>query len=110
MFCKNCGNEVNDKAVICVKCGVPIKNEFFVSSEVISNHIAFAVITTLFCCMPFGIIAIVYSSQVNTKVALGDLEGARLASEKSKKWCIVALCSGIVVGIIYFILTLIEEM
>lgn len=25
-FCSNCGNEVDEKAVICVKCGVPIDN------------------------------------------------------------------------------------
>ena len=23
MFCKNCGAEINDQAVVCVKCGVP---------------------------------------------------------------------------------------
>ena len=26
-FCKNCGNEINDKAVICVKCGVPVQTK-----------------------------------------------------------------------------------
>ncbi|MBE7082544.1 MAG: zinc-ribbon domain-containing protein [Clostridiales bacterium] len=24
MFCRNCGSEINDEAVICVKCGVPV--------------------------------------------------------------------------------------
>ena len=23
MYCRNCGNEMNDEAVVCVKCGVP---------------------------------------------------------------------------------------
>lgn len=23
MYCRNCGNEINDKAVVCVNCGVP---------------------------------------------------------------------------------------
>lgn len=27
MFCKNCGNEVDDKAVACPKCGVAVKEE-----------------------------------------------------------------------------------
>jgi hypothetical protein len=27
MFCSNCGNEVSEKAVICVKCGVALKGE-----------------------------------------------------------------------------------
>ena len=26
MFCKNCGQEIDDKAVICPKCGVPTGN------------------------------------------------------------------------------------
>jgi len=25
MFCKNCGKQIDDKAVICVGCGVPVK-------------------------------------------------------------------------------------
>ena len=27
MFCKHCGNEVNDNAVVCVKCGCSLKDE-----------------------------------------------------------------------------------
>ena len=26
MFCKNCGNEVNDEAIVCTKCGCPISS------------------------------------------------------------------------------------
>ncbi len=26
MYCKNCGKEVSEKAVICVACGVPLKD------------------------------------------------------------------------------------
>jgi peptidoglycan/LPS O-acetylase OafA/YrhL len=26
MFCTNCGTEINDKAVVCPKCGVPTTN------------------------------------------------------------------------------------
>lgn len=26
MFCTNCGNELNDKALVCPKCGVPTVN------------------------------------------------------------------------------------
>ena len=27
MFCANCGNELDDKAVVCTKCGVPVQNK-----------------------------------------------------------------------------------
>lgn len=26
MYCSNCGEQIDDKAVICPKCGVPVKN------------------------------------------------------------------------------------
>jgi TM2 domain-containing membrane protein YozV len=26
MFCSNCGTQIDDKAVVCVKCGVPTSN------------------------------------------------------------------------------------
>lgn len=29
MFCKNCGKEIDDKAEICVKCGVRVKTNWF---------------------------------------------------------------------------------
>ncbi|MBE6160115.1 MAG: hypothetical protein E7157_03620 [Lactobacillales bacterium] len=28
MYCPNCGKEVNEKAVVCVGCGVPINNNY----------------------------------------------------------------------------------
>ena len=27
MFCRNCGAEINDNAVICVKCGCAVNNQ-----------------------------------------------------------------------------------
>ncbi len=26
MYCKNCGAQIDDRAVVCPKCGVPVKN------------------------------------------------------------------------------------
>ena len=26
MYCPNCGEQIDDKAVVCPKCGVPVKN------------------------------------------------------------------------------------
>lgn len=28
MYCKECGNEINDKAVICPECGVPVEGKY----------------------------------------------------------------------------------
>ena len=41
-------------------------------SRNIPNYLVQAILTTLFCCLPFGIVAIVYAAQVNTKIEAGD--------------------------------------
>ena len=72
----------------------------------IPNYLVPAILVTLFCCVPFGIISIVYAAQVNGKVALGDIEGALRTSRSAKKWAWVSfgVGLGITVGwIIYFI-------
>ncbi|MFM1885367.1 MAG: hypothetical protein RL026_524 [Pseudomonadota bacterium] len=33
-FCQSCGSEVNEKAVVCVKCGVPVNGAAVVASNV----------------------------------------------------------------------------
>ncbi|MGN9839400.1 CD225/dispanin family protein [Nonomuraea sp. H19] len=50
------------------------------------NHLVAAILTTLFCCLPFGIVSIVKSSQVNQKWQIGDFQGAMQASEEAKTW------------------------
>jgi len=46
-----------------------------------------SILVTLFCCIPFGIPAIVNASQVETKVRVGDLAGALESSRKARMWC-----------------------
>jgi hypothetical protein len=71
--------------------------------QVPPNYLAFAIITTLCCCLPFGIPAIVFASQVNSKAAAGDLAGAMDSSQKAKMWCWIAFGCGVVVAIAYAI-------
>jgi hypothetical protein len=33
MFCPNCGNEVSEKAVVCVKCGVALRSDSPLNAE-----------------------------------------------------------------------------
>lgn len=69
------------------------------STPEVPNHLAWAiistVITTCLCCLPIGIVAIVFSSRVNGKLAEGDIEGARRDSENAKTWCWVTTGLGI---------------
>ena len=57
---------------------------------------------TIFCCQPFGIVSIVYASQVNSKYDAGDLTGAQRASSNAKQWMTWGLIAGLVtvVGVV----------
>lgn len=105
MFCKNCGNQLADAAVVCPKCGVPaVGKSVAPATEQVPNHMVGAILTALFCCQIGGIVAIVYAAQVNTKLARGDVEGARAASKTAKTWIIVNIITGVLICIIYGIL------
>ena len=66
----------------------------------IPNYLVQSILVTLCCCLPFGVVAIIYAAQVNTKQEAGDTAGARLASQSAKKWCWIALAVGIVTSLI----------
>jgi hypothetical protein len=70
-----------------------------------NNHLVMAILTTLFCCSPFGIPAIYHAAQVNARWSLGDYAGAQSSAAEAKKWWIVGLSVGggfyVLVGIFY---------
>src|SRR5258705_7718312 len=41
----------------------------------IPNYLWQSIVCTLCCCLPFGVVAIVFSSQVNSKLAAGNVAG-----------------------------------
>ena len=105
MFCKNCGNQIADAAVVCPKCGVPVAGKSVASAtEQVPNHMVGAILTALFCCQIGGIVAIVCAAQVNTKLARGDIEGARAASKTANTWITVNIITGVLIGVIYAII------
>ena len=71
------------------------------------NYLVWAILCTVICCLPFGIVSIVKSTQVEKLWLAGDKMGARKASEDAKKWAIIGAVTGIVVGFIYGIITFI---
>ena len=112
MFCAECGSEINDKAAICPKCGVPVAGKAIVTPTHadVPNHLVGAILTTLFCCQITGIVAIVYASQVNTKLAQGDVAGAQEASRTASTWIIVSVITGFVILFLNVIIGVSSEM
>lgn len=70
--------------------------------QTVPNYLVPAILTTLFCCMPFGIVSIVYAAQVNSKLAGGDLAGAMDSSQKAKTWALWSAGITIVGFLAYF--------
>jgi len=68
------------------------------------NWLVEAILVTLFCCLPFGIVGIVYASQVNTKFTAGDYNGAAVASKEAGKWTKIGFFVSIGVFVLYFLL------
>lgn len=68
-----------------------------------SNYLAFAILSTLFCCLPTGIVAIVFAAQVDGKWASGDYAGAQAASKSAKTWVIVSAATGLILGLLYLL-------
>ena len=62
------------------------------------NYLVESIFCTLCCCLPFGIVGIVYASQVNSKYARGDVAGAQESADNAKKWITRGMIIGLVVG------------
>jgi hypothetical protein len=67
----------------------------------VANYLVWSILTTLLCCLPAGVVAIVYSSQVSAKLAAGDYAGAVDSSNKARTWCIVGAAAGVLSWIVY---------
>lgn len=65
-----------------------------------------AILSTICCCLPAGVVAIIFSSQVSSKYFARDYEGARKASERTEMWIIASIVLGIIVNALYMPLSL----
>ncbi len=68
------------------------------------NHLVWAILATILCCMPLGVVSLIFAAQVDSLHASGETEKALNASNKAKTWAIVSVCSGFVVSILYIVL------
>ena len=71
------------------------------------NYLVWAILSTLLCCMPFGIVAIVKATQVDTFWAQGNQVEAIEAANAAKKWTIVSAVSAVAVLFIYVLIVVI---
>lgn len=60
------------------------------------TNLVWAIISTVLCCIPTGIVAIIYALKVSNRYREGDIEGAKRASETGAWWCIASIILGII--------------
>ena len=68
-----------------------------------TTYLIFAIISTILCCLPLGIVAIVYASKINSLQRNGDYAGAQNAAKKAKMFTIIGTVAALVVSIFYII-------
>jgi hypothetical protein len=65
-----------------------------------------AILSTLFCCLPFGIVSIVFAAQVDSKYNAGDYAGSVNASENAKKWAIISAVVAVALTALWFLVAI----
>jgi hypothetical protein len=75
-------------------------------SEPVPNNLVIAIISIL-CCLPLGIPAIIFATQVNTKVAAGDLAGAQDSAKKAKMFAMIGIGLWLLLVVCYLLIFLI---
>lgn len=117
MYCTKCGTRNDDSATVCIQCGNPFQppvvgipapppqqyqqspmaqsyTQPMLVGQTVPNYLVQAILVTVFCCLPFGIVSIIYAAQVNSKLAIGDTAGALASSQSAKLWAWVSFGVG----------------
>ncbi|XP_054832482.1 proline-rich transmembrane protein 1 [Eublepharis macularius] len=71
------------------------------------DYLPIAVLTTICCFWPTGIIAIIKAVQVRTAVARGDIVSAEIASREARNFSFISLAVGIAAMVLCTILTVV---
>lgn len=79
----------------------PVGTQNTVPNNMVIAIIA-AVVSFLMCCLPHGVISVIFASQVNKKAAAGDIAGATQAAKNAKLWAIISIAVSVVWLIIGF--------
>lgn len=119
-FCIQCGQPIEGDSSFCTNCGAPVQPETQpqepqptaqqpqpqpVQQQPVGpkprNFLALSILATLFCCLPFGIPAIIFAAQVDSNWNAGRYQEARDASRKAKTWMLVSVILGALIVIAY---------
>lgn len=90
--CPNCKWRNYGGTRFCGNCGRPLPSG---PEGGVPNYLLEAILATIFCCLPFGIVSIMHAARVNRKVAIGDINGAKKSSRNARIWILASLGAGL---------------
>lgn len=61
-----------------------------------STYLVWAILATICCCIPTGVVAIIYSSKVSPAFYRGDYAAALRASERAQLWIIISFVAALI--------------
>jgi len=100
MPCCDNGDYKDEDFMRCAQCGRPLSSSDepcdhkSSSSEEDSkpkSHLLLAILSTVFGCSPFGIIAVVYAVKAGSALKYGDLKAAKDCSDGAFFWASLAI-------------------
>ena len=71
------------------------------------NYLVWAILATICCCLPFGVVSIVYATQVESLYLQGRYEEAVDKSNKAFKWAIASAATIAAIMMLYVLILLI---
>lgn len=74
------------------------------------DYLVWTILTTLFCCVPSGIVSIVYATKANSAYDAGNYEEHAKNADKAKFWMILSLVLGLIFGILYAVVQVVGLM
>ena len=66
------------------------------------TNLIWGILSTIFCCLPLGIVAIYYSNQVEKAYINGEYEKAVKYSDRATNWCIASITISVLLNLGYF--------
>lgn len=82
----------------------------------IPNNMVMAIIASvvsfLFCCLPHGLVALIFALQVNKKEAAGDIEGANKSAKMAKMLAWISIIVSVlwlIIGMVFGVFSIILQ-
>ena len=70
----------------------------------VPNYLAWAIVVTLCCCLPGGIVSIVYAAQSNAARNSGNMAAAVQAADKARQWIVWSVVLGLLANVAWLLL------